>query len=320
MIKQSKGITLIALVVTIVILLIIAGVTIQQLTGNTLFEKAKLAREKQDNVQKSEDNILKEYEKAIKSDIRGSSSYDENIYDIWTTWLNLAGIENPEKYNEQDICSNNDIMNKVMNNEKALEYMLKSENFIKVAVLNSNVAMEQIKSSETALNKIVNNDKWFNYMKNTAQNLLPTYDSTSNTKDGVTISASDSHPGTEEYRASDGNLSTNWSTYSGNYNPHWFQVEFDKTKIVTSYYLNGAYGTGTLYKFNLQASEDGNKWTSLEGNSIHDGVNSSTAGEWKFEINNKKAYKYYRIYFPQGGWTWGSSGGCAIMEVKLFGI
>lgn len=43
--KKNKGITLIALVITIVILLILAGITIAQLTGNGLFEKAKLARE-----------------------------------------------------------------------------------------------------------------------------------------------------------------------------------------------------------------------------------------------------------------------------------
>ena len=42
-IKSTKGITLISLVVTIVVLLILAGVTIQQLTGNGLFSKAQQA-------------------------------------------------------------------------------------------------------------------------------------------------------------------------------------------------------------------------------------------------------------------------------------
>ena len=41
--KNIKGITLVALVVTIVVLLILAGVTIQQLTGNGLFSKAQQA-------------------------------------------------------------------------------------------------------------------------------------------------------------------------------------------------------------------------------------------------------------------------------------
>ena len=44
-IKQKKGITLIALVVTIIVLLVIVGVTIGQITGSGIFEKITEARE-----------------------------------------------------------------------------------------------------------------------------------------------------------------------------------------------------------------------------------------------------------------------------------
>ena len=53
--KQKKGITLVALVITIVILLILAGISIAQLTGNGLFKNAKLAKEKYKNAQEKED-------------------------------------------------------------------------------------------------------------------------------------------------------------------------------------------------------------------------------------------------------------------------
>ena len=43
-IKKIRGITLISLVITIIILLILAGVTIAQLTESGLFEKAILAK------------------------------------------------------------------------------------------------------------------------------------------------------------------------------------------------------------------------------------------------------------------------------------
>ena len=44
--KNNKGITLIALLITIIILLILAGITISTLLGdNGLFEKAKVAKE-----------------------------------------------------------------------------------------------------------------------------------------------------------------------------------------------------------------------------------------------------------------------------------
>ena len=44
--KNKKGITLVALVVTIVILLILAGISISTLTNTGIFEKARDARKK----------------------------------------------------------------------------------------------------------------------------------------------------------------------------------------------------------------------------------------------------------------------------------
>lgn len=44
--NKQKGITLIALVITIIILLILAGITILQLTQNGLFGQSKLAKAK----------------------------------------------------------------------------------------------------------------------------------------------------------------------------------------------------------------------------------------------------------------------------------
>ena len=49
----------------IVILLILAGISIAQLTGNGLFKNAKLAKEKSDNAQRLENDILLDYEKKI---------------------------------------------------------------------------------------------------------------------------------------------------------------------------------------------------------------------------------------------------------------
>ena len=41
--KENKGITLIALAVTVVVLLILVGVTISQVTGNGIFNKSSAA-------------------------------------------------------------------------------------------------------------------------------------------------------------------------------------------------------------------------------------------------------------------------------------
>ena len=55
--KQEKGITLIALVITIVVLLILAGVTIAMLTGeNGILGKATTAKSKNDEASVEEKN------------------------------------------------------------------------------------------------------------------------------------------------------------------------------------------------------------------------------------------------------------------------
>lgn len=60
-IKKEYGITLVALVITIIILLILAGISIQTLSQTNLFNQAKLAKNATENAQKSENEILENY-------------------------------------------------------------------------------------------------------------------------------------------------------------------------------------------------------------------------------------------------------------------
>lgn len=59
--KENKGITLVALVVTIIILLILSGISIMVLTQTGIFEKAKEAKEKSQNAQLEENQTLDNY-------------------------------------------------------------------------------------------------------------------------------------------------------------------------------------------------------------------------------------------------------------------
>ena len=68
MIKQRKkenGITLLALVITIIILLILAGVAIIALTKSDLLENAKMAKNATENAQNTENIALAEYQDKI---------------------------------------------------------------------------------------------------------------------------------------------------------------------------------------------------------------------------------------------------------------
>ena len=62
-VSKNKGITLVALIVTIIILLILAGISISTLTNTGIFEKVKEAKKASENAEKEQGEILSEYEK-----------------------------------------------------------------------------------------------------------------------------------------------------------------------------------------------------------------------------------------------------------------
>ena len=65
--KENKGITLIALVVTIIVLLILAGVSITMITGqNGILNRAKEAKENTELAQSEEDEKMQGYENSIE--------------------------------------------------------------------------------------------------------------------------------------------------------------------------------------------------------------------------------------------------------------
>ena len=63
--KNSKGITLVALVITIVILLILAGISISALTNTGIFQKAKDAKQKSEDASLDQNTKLDEYENEL---------------------------------------------------------------------------------------------------------------------------------------------------------------------------------------------------------------------------------------------------------------
>ena len=71
--KNTNGITLVALVITIIILLILATISIQSLTNTGLFEKAKEAKEKTKNATENQVKILNEYEDELNKYVSGTT-------------------------------------------------------------------------------------------------------------------------------------------------------------------------------------------------------------------------------------------------------
>ena len=79
--KREKGITLVALVVTIIILLILAGITISSLTKTGIFQKANEAKQKSEEAEENQTKILSEYENELDKYISGNKTEVKKVAD-----------------------------------------------------------------------------------------------------------------------------------------------------------------------------------------------------------------------------------------------
>ena len=75
--NKNKGITLVALVITIIILLIVAGVAISAFTQTGLFDNSKQAKNATENAQNKAEGRLNEYEKEIADYGNGKEQQDK---------------------------------------------------------------------------------------------------------------------------------------------------------------------------------------------------------------------------------------------------
>ena len=80
LIRKEKGITLIALVITIIVLLILAGVSIAMLTGeNGILTQAQKAKEETEKAQAKEENILANYESVLNTYSRENTEFTDTL-------------------------------------------------------------------------------------------------------------------------------------------------------------------------------------------------------------------------------------------------
>ena len=138
--KSNKAITIIALVITIIVLLILAGVTIQTLTGNNgLLTKAKYAVDKNTDGEIEEQIKLAYSEFQMNNFFRTSENLEnfiknklENFYPeaiINCSGKNLIEISVEKNSNKYEYFLNNDgnVVNK--NNVEIIDFTLTNENY-----------------------------------------------------------------------------------------------------------------------------------------------------------------------------------------------
>ena len=105
--SKIRGITLISLVITIVILVILAGVTIVQLNNNGLLKNAKLAREKYTNSQKEENFVLDDYTNQINGLSISSRNFKNINYSLTEQELGTTWIDGKKLYQITRLYDNN---------------------------------------------------------------------------------------------------------------------------------------------------------------------------------------------------------------------
>ena len=90
--KASKGITLIALVITIIVLLILAGVSIAMLTGeNGILNQAQRAKTETENAAQNEAAILDEYNNYLNNVTGGGSGPETDENGLYTSNSTING-------------------------------------------------------------------------------------------------------------------------------------------------------------------------------------------------------------------------------------
>jgi len=94
---KNRGITLISLVITIVILIILAGVAINTLVNNGIIDKAKTATQEYKNAQDYEETQIAKYSNDINNYVTGNRDYTSISYsteeqDTGLKWINGDSI------------------------------------------------------------------------------------------------------------------------------------------------------------------------------------------------------------------------------------
>ena len=369
--KNNKGITMIALIITIIILLILAGVSIAMLSGkngiltkaSTSAEATKQANAKErlkielmaiqtdclsngktatlDDLDSNKDQLtnknitiadsgsprnvtLDGYTFKVKDDLTiegdgttnnsGGNNSGENSNidisnkkDLWTNWLNIAGLD-ATQYNSTNILSDTTIMNTVMNNENAINYMIESTEFIVPAIANSQTAIVELSKSSYLSNvlkkqevtNILKNSKYeSNFLANLTKNARMTSDETADAK---TSASTVETAGYEAYKAFDGvwQWQNSWCSLAV---PQNLTYQFKNTSIVPYKFVimgNSTTDNGKKGKAYIEASTNGNDWTSIS-DSFDLPVNERVMVYPNSNINN---YNYFRLNVTESTGTY----------------
>lgn len=257
----QKGITLVALIITIILMLILSGVVISLTIGeNGLFNTAKYAAKKWQNAEKEEISELDKLNKLTY----GITSFE--------SMLEACNID--KKYTLEDLVNNKDgILEKVLANNNAVDYILSNPKEYLEAFVNSEIAVTMLAQKENTKGKVINNLEWLNKIQ--SSNNVESFDknmevipimTSNNTPSGEVIASAYSdqnHP----YCAFDGNTDSYFYNNTAN-NDYTITYKFDNIKNIykISVNLSNPSSLDSNNKFIIYISEDeeGEEWEEVK--------------------------------------------------------
>ena len=132
--NNKRGITLVALVITIVILLILAGISIIGLTKTGVLKNAELAKEEYQKSVKKEENDLNKINEYIKGNRENNAKESELIQEVTFEVIETKGISIKVQINVKETNENDARGYFVYINDEVVA--VKDENIIKIEKLN----------------------------------------------------------------------------------------------------------------------------------------------------------------------------------------
>ena len=284
--ESKRGITLVALVITIVILLILAGITIQALTGSELFEKAKLAKERAENAEKLEDETLGEYESEIEKYIEEKGKIPE-----WMQLIEIAGLNMQNYEDKESALSDVEVLNAIKTNEQALKFLSKNKDLFDIVSTNdTTIDNEMIKIG-----------------------IVPVMTS-SNTPAPFSISASTEAYGEHRaYYAFDKNIEYPMSWHTKGEKTAYLQIDMGQKTSIKSFSMTTQKLISAMPKnFSFEGSNDNENWEIIK---TYIGFNDYEVYETTLFILDKiENYRYYRFNISEdNGYNY-----IAIAEIQFY--
>lgn len=203
--KRNSGITLIALVVTIVVLLILAGITIMALGGeNGLISRAKLAKTEQEKAQAKEELQLKitelqlkivgeEAREATLDDFNNLIAEDEELTFINATYKTDSSEQDVDKFEnikvlyKNHVISVNEELQATVTEEDSGIILATKEEMLEYLKIDKDISVEDIVNNQNnVLETILNDENAVKYIVNN----ISDYEEITKTESGMSIIAS----------------------------------------------------------------------------------------------------------------------------------